>query len=111
MGKYSDGKVNTFASVFPTSKPKFVFIVMFDDPQKSKDYYYKYRHRDGGWRGTLKNSAGWTSVEVVGKIIDKIFPILVKNSFFFPLKFIFTIGSDNEISRPSNEFFSNLGYS
>tara|TARA_B100001564_G_C20564852_1_gene635499 strand:- start:161 stop:1138 length:978 start_codon:yes stop_codon:yes gene_type:complete len=75
-GKYSDGKVNTFASVFPTSKPKFVFIVMFDDPQKSKDYYYKYRHRDGGWRGTLKNSAGWTSVEVVGKIIDKIGPIL-----------------------------------
>ena len=75
-GKYSNGKVNTFASVFPTSKPKFVFIVMFDDPQKSKDYYYKYRHRDGGWRGTLKNSAGWTSVEVVGKIIDKIGPIL-----------------------------------
>ncbi|WP_440618805.1 peptidoglycan D,D-transpeptidase FtsI family protein [Candidatus Pelagibacter sp. HIMB1493] len=75
-GKYSEGKVNTFASVFPTSKPKFVFIVMFDDPQKSKDYYYKYRHRDGGWRGTLKNSAGWTSVEVVGKIIDKIGPIL-----------------------------------
>ncbi|WP_440697756.1 peptidoglycan D,D-transpeptidase FtsI family protein [Candidatus Pelagibacter sp. HIMB1709] len=75
-GRYSDGKVNTFASVFPTSKPKFVFIVMFDEPQKSKDYYYKYRHRDGGWRGTLKNSAGWTSVEVVGKIIDKIGPIL-----------------------------------
>ena len=75
-GAYSEGKVNTFASIFPTSKPKFVFVVMLDDPKKSKDYYYKYRHRDGGWRGTYKNSAGWTSVEVAGKVIDKIGPIL-----------------------------------
>jgi cell division protein FtsI (penicillin-binding protein 3) len=75
-GVYSEGKVNTFASIFPTSKPKFVFVVMLDGPQKSKDYYYKYRHRDGGWKGTLKNSAGWTSVEVAGKVIDKIGPIL-----------------------------------
>jgi cell division protein FtsI (penicillin-binding protein 3) len=75
-GIYSEGKVNTFASIFPTSKPKFVFVVMLDGPQKSKDYYYKYRHRDGGWKGTLKNSAGWTSVEVAGKVIDKIGPIL-----------------------------------
>jgi len=44
--------------------------------QKSKDYYYKYRHMNGGWKGTLKNSAGWTSVEVAGKVIDKIGPIL-----------------------------------
>ena len=44
--------------------------------KKKKDYYYKYRHRKGGWKGTLKNSAGWTSVEIAGKIIDKIGPIL-----------------------------------
>ena len=75
-GEYSDGKVNTFASIFPTSNPKFVFVVMLDGPQKSKDYYYKYRHMNGGWKGTLKNSAGWTSVEVAGKVIDKIGPIL-----------------------------------
>ena len=75
-GVYSDGKVNTFASIFPTSNPKFVFVVMLDGPQKSKDYYYKYRHMNGGWKGTLKNSAGWTSVEVAGKVIDKIGPIL-----------------------------------
>ena len=75
-GVYSEGKVNTFASIFPTSKPKFIFVVMLDGPQKSEDYYYKYRHRDGGWKGTLKNSAGWTSVEVAGKVIDKIGPIL-----------------------------------
>ena len=76
-GIYSDdAKVNTFASIFPTSNPQFVFIVMLDAPRKSKDYYYKYRHRKGGWRGTLNNSAGWTSVEVTGKIMDKIGPIL-----------------------------------
>jgi cell division protein FtsI (penicillin-binding protein 3) len=76
-GIYSDdAKVNTFASIFPTSNPQFVFIVMLDTPIKSKDYYYKYRHRKGGWKGTLNNSAGWTSVEVTGKIMDKIGPIL-----------------------------------
>ena len=75
-GSYSEAKINTFASIFPTSNPQFVFIVMLDTPQKAKDYYYKYRHRKGGWKGTLYNTAGWTSVEVAGKIMDKIGPIL-----------------------------------
>ena len=75
-GAYSESKINTFASIFPTSKPQYVFIVMLDTPQKAKDYYYKYRHRKGGWKGTLYNTAGWTSVEVAGKIIDKVGPIL-----------------------------------
>ena len=75
-GAYSEAKINTFASIFPTSNPQFVFVVMLDTPKKSKDYYYKYRHRKGGWKGTLYNTAGWTSVEVAGKIIDKIGPIL-----------------------------------
>ncbi len=75
-GAYSEAKINTFASIFPSSNPQYVFIVMLDTPQKAKDYYYKYRHRKGGWKGTLNNTAGWTSVEVVGKIIDKVGPIL-----------------------------------
>ncbi len=75
-GAYSEAKINTFASIFPTSKPQYVFIVMLDTPQKAKDYYYKYRHKKGGWKGTLYNTAGWTSVEVAGKIIDKVGPIL-----------------------------------
>ena len=75
-GFYSEAKINTFASIFPTSNPQFVFIVMLDTPQKAKDYYYKYRHQKGGWRGTLYNTAGWTSVEVAGKVMDKIGPIL-----------------------------------
>ncbi len=75
-GAYSESKINTFASIFPTSKPQYVFIVMLDTPQKAKDYYYKYRNKKGGWKGTLYNTAGWTSVEVAGKIIDKVGPIL-----------------------------------
>ena len=75
-GSYSKAKINTFASIFPTSNPQYVFIVMLDTPQKAKNYYYKYRHQKGGWKGTLYNTAGWTSVEVAGKIIDKIGPIL-----------------------------------
>jgi cell division protein FtsI (penicillin-binding protein 3) len=75
-GSYSEAKINTFASIFPTSNPQYVFIVMLDTPQKAKDYYYKYRHQKGGWKGTLNNTAGWTSVEVAGKIMDKIGPIL-----------------------------------
>ena len=75
-GSYSEAKINTFASIFPTSNPQYVFIVMLDTPQKAKDYYYEYRHQKGGWKGTLYNTAGWTSVEVAGKVIDKIGPIL-----------------------------------
>ena len=75
-GVYSDSMINTFASIFPTSNPQYVFVIMLDTPQKAKDYYYKYRNQKGGWKGTLYNTAGWTSVEVAGKIIDKIGPIL-----------------------------------
>ena len=69
-GTYSDkAKINTFAAIFPTSNPNLYLIVMLDEPKKSKEYiyYYRDRHRKGGWKGTLKNTAGWTSVEVAGK--------------------------------------------
>ncbi len=76
-GGYSKSKVNTFAAIFPTSKPKYVLIVLLDEPKPNKDYIYNYK--DGsGWKykGTAYNTAGWTSVEVAGKIIEKIGPIL-----------------------------------
>ena len=75
-GSYSK-KINTFVSIFPTSKPKFILAVMLDEPKNSKDYIYNYR--DGSnikYKGTPFNTAGWTSVEVVGQIIEKIGPIL-----------------------------------
>ncbi len=69
-------KVNTFASIFPTSKPKYVMIVLLDEPKTSEDYIYKYKNKSGYYKGTPFNTAGWTSVEVAGKIIQKIGPIL-----------------------------------
>ncbi len=76
-GNYSKKKLNTFVSVFPTSKPKFVLAVMLDEPKTNKDYIYHYR--DGSnikYTGTPFNTAGWTTVEVTGHIIENIGPIL-----------------------------------
>ncbi len=76
-GKYSKKKVNTFASIFPISSPKYVLIVLLDEPKLSNDYVYRYY--DGKERNTIGtpfNTAGWTSVEVAKSIIEKIGPIL-----------------------------------
>ena len=77
IGGYTrKAKVNTFASIFPTSKPKYVLIVLLDEPKTSEEYIYKYKNKKGSFKGTPFNTAGWTSVEVAGKIIEKIGPIL-----------------------------------
>ena len=76
-GGYSRKKINTFISVFPTSKPKFVLAIMLDEPLTNKDYIYHYR--DGSnikYKGTPFNTSGWTTVEVTGQIVEKIGPIL-----------------------------------
>ncbi len=76
-GKYSKKKINTFASIFPVSDPKYVLIVLLDEPKLSATYIYKYN--DGKKKkivGTPFNTAGWTSVEVAKNIIEKIGPIL-----------------------------------
>ncbi len=75
-GKYTKKKINTFASIFPINEPKYVFIVMLEDTKLSKSYVYKYRNKPGSFVGTPFNTAGWTSVEVAAKIIEKIGPIL-----------------------------------
>ena len=75
-GEYTNKKINTFASVFPTSDPKYVLVILLEDTKLSKDYVYKYRNKPGSYKGTPFNTAGWTSVEISGKIIDKIGPIL-----------------------------------
>ncbi len=76
-GGYSNMKINTFASIFPTSDPKYVLVVMLDEPKPNKDYIYEYKDGSGlKIKGTQFNTAGWTAVEVAGKIIEKIGPIL-----------------------------------
>ena len=76
IGGYSRAKVNTFVAIFPAVKPKYVMIVLLDEPKTSADYIYKYKNKKGSYKGTPFNTAGWTSVEVAGKIIEKIGPIL-----------------------------------
>ena len=75
-GGYSKKKVNTFAAVFPISKPKYVLITLLDETQISSDYVYNYRNKKGSFKGTPFNTAGWTTVEIAGKIIENIGPIL-----------------------------------
>jgi cell division protein FtsI (penicillin-binding protein 3) len=75
-GTYSNIKINTFSSIFPMTNPKYVFVVMLEAPKTSESYVYNYRNQKGSIIGTPYNTAGWTSVEVVGKIIERIGPIL-----------------------------------
>ena len=70
-------KINTFASVFPISNPKFVLVVILDEPKINSEYSYNYR--DGSnfkLKGSPRNTSGWTTVEATGHIIEKIGPIL-----------------------------------
>ena len=76
-GGYSKKKINTFASIFPASNPKYSLVVMLDEPKTNSEYIYNYRDGSGiKYKGTPFNTAGWTTVEVTGKIIEKIGPIL-----------------------------------
>jgi len=75
-GGYSKKKINTFIAVFPTSKPKFTLLVLLDEPKPNKEYIYKYRDGRAPYKGNWRNTAGWTTVEITGKIIEKIGPIL-----------------------------------
>ena len=78
-GKYSKKKINTFVSLFPTSKPKYVLLVILDEPKPAPEYVYQYpngfKHK-----GEMRNTAGWNTVVVAGKIIKKIGPILAINN-------------------------------
>ena len=76
-GVYSKNKINTFVAIFPSLNPKFILVTMLDEPKTNSEYIYNYR--DGSetkYKGTPFNTAGWTTVEVVGQIIEKIGPIL-----------------------------------
>ena len=77
-GKYSKKKLNTFISVFPMNEPKYVLLVLLDEPKPAPQMVYDYR----GYKVTniKRNEAGWNSVHVAGKIIEKIGPILAINN-------------------------------
>ena len=73
--------MNTFISAFPMKKPKYVFLVMLENPKPAPDLIYDFR---GVKTKVNRNEAGWNSVYVAGKIIEKIGPILaIKNKEFY----------------------------
>jgi len=75
-GVYTKDKINTFVSVFPTSDPKFLLLVLLDEPKPSKEYVYNYRDGRSPYKGNWRNTAGWTTVLITGNIIESIGPIL-----------------------------------
>ena len=62
-GYYKDKVINTFASMFPASDPRYVVIVTLDEPV------------DTSGPKPLR-TAGWTSVPVTAEVIRRIAPIL-----------------------------------
>ena len=81
-GKYTNNKLTSFISVFPTNKPKFLLLVLIDEPKPAPDLIYNYRGKKIS--GISRNRSGWNSAYVAGKIIKKIGPILAinKNDFY-----------------------------
>ena len=78
--------LNTFISIFPSQKPKFALLVMLENPKVAKELLYNYRGVK--IKGT-RNEAGWNSVYVAGKIIEKIGPILaIKSKDFSKLNVV-----------------------
>ncbi len=63
-GGYYEGKVlATFASMFPASNPRYVLIVMLDEPQIDA-------------LGESRRTAGWTAVPVAAEMIRRVAPLL-----------------------------------
>ena len=63
-GHYSSAAVvTTFAGVFPMDDPRYVIVVMLDDPKATKDTY--------GF-----HTAGWNVAPVVSRTVSRIAPML-----------------------------------
>ena len=81
----SKAKLNTFVSVFPISKPEYVLLVMLDEPKSAPSFIYEFppseKFPNGyKYKGESRNTSGWNTVVVTGKIIEKIGPILAINN-------------------------------
>jgi len=81
----SNAKLNTFISLFPASKPNYVLLVMLDEPKPAPNFVYEFppseKFPNGyKYKGEKRNTSGWNTVVIAGKIIEKIGPILaIKN--------------------------------
>ena len=84
--KYTNNeKLNTFVALFPTSRPKYVLLVMLDEPKAAPNFIYDMPSSEKfpngyKYKGETRNTSGWNTVVVAGKIIEKIGPILAINN-------------------------------
>jgi len=81
----SKQKLNTFVSLFPANKPKYVLLVLLDEPKAAPNFVYHMpaseKYPNGyKYKGETRNTSGWNAVVVAGKIIEKIGPILAINN-------------------------------
>ncbi len=60
-GYYVNKNINTFASAFPMSDPKYVLVVVLDEPNTPDP---------------KKRTAGWTVVPVAKDIVERVAPLL-----------------------------------
>ena len=80
----SKSKLNTFVSLFPVNRPKYVLLVILDDPKPAPNFVYEFppseKYPNGfKYKGETRNTSGWNTVVITGKIIEKIGPILAIN--------------------------------
>ena len=67
--KYIDGKYSNtenmvaFTGAFPIHKPEYVFTIVIDQPKPQKF-------------SNMRNTAGWVIAPMVGKLINRISPLL-----------------------------------
>ena len=85
-------KLNTFVALFPASKPEYVLLVMLDEPKPAPNFVYDMppseKFPNGyKYKGETRNTSGWNTVVVAGKIIEKIGPILAINNLQASKKF------------------------
>ncbi len=62
-GYYEDRVVSTFAAMFPAYRPKYVLVVITDEPEVEID-------------GKNRRTAGWTAVPIASSIIYRVAPLL-----------------------------------
>ena len=70
--------INTFISIFPSNKPKYVLLTILNNPKGAPHLTYDYKGQKIS--NISRTEAGWNSVYVAGKIIEKIGPILAINN-------------------------------
>ena len=84
----SEKQINTFVSFFPSNDPKYILVVLLDEPQAATEYVYTFKFQNNyKGSGYEYNTAGWNSVVVAGKIIEKIGPILAINNLQASINF------------------------